>query len=181
MLSGIAKALLAATALSPVALCYMLIACFEGQFGMAFSVGLVCVILTITCSALLRKSKEYIPTEELKITSATPADGGAVAMLIVYLLPLFTANFTDLNWQVWIPAIFLIGGLVATGHCFSFNPLMRIMGWHYFNVNTPEGIGYMLITKQKIKKSLTVIDGKSVLEKLTIIPLTEYIMVDIKE
>lgn len=172
MLSGIAKILLAATALAPVALCYMLIACLEGQYEVGAIIGLLCCALTFSCSVLLKRSGDYIETESLKITSASPADGEAVAMLLIYLLPLFTANFADLNWQIWIPAIFLIGGLVGTGHCFSFNPLMRIMGWHFFSVQTPEGIGYLVITKQKIKNTK---------DALTIIQLTEYIMVDTKE
>lgn len=172
MLSGVAKTVLTATALAPVGLCYAWVAYFEGQSTVAVLVVWLCLFLIYMCNWILTVSKGYIPNEEFKITSAAPADGEAIAMLLVYLLPLFTAEFTTLNWGVWMPALMFIALLTGTGHCFNFNPLLRIMGWHFFSVHTPEGIGYLLITKKKIK------DTKNV---LTVKPFTEYIMVDTEE
>lgn len=181
MLSGLAKTLLTATALAPVALCYTWVALMAGQAEIAFIIALFCCLLTMACNKILLVSKNYIETEILKINAATPADGEAVAMLLVYLLPLFTAKFIDLNWAMWVPALFIIGGLIGTGHCFNFNPLLRIMGWHFFNVQTPEGVGYVLVTKKKIKKAIDKKNDQEIPIEFKIIPLTAYLMVDIEE
>lgn len=172
MLSGIAKTALTATALAPVALCYAWVAATGGQYSTAYYIIMACLILFFLCNYILGKAKDYVPDEELKIVSAECADGEAIAMLLMYLLPLFTSKFGDLYWGVWVPAMVLIALIVGTGNCFNFNPLLRLQGWHFFKVGTPEGVTYLLLTKKKIKNTTG---------KITIIPLTEYIMMDTEE
>jgi hypothetical protein len=90
--------------------------------------------------------------------------------MLVYLLPLFTSDFNSLNWVVWIPAILIIGLLVGTGYSYHFNPILGLLGWHFYRVSTPEGVTYVLLTKKELRAAR---------ENLKVGQLTEYIVVDL--
>lgn len=93
-----------------------------------------------------------------------------MGFLLLYLLPLFTAQFATLNWQVWVPTIVIFAAVVATGHNYHFNPLLGLMGWHFYKVGTREGITYVLITKKQLRNTTGSIEVGQ---------LTEYIVIDL--
>ena len=100
------------------------------------------------------------------------ADRENIAFLLLYLLPLFTVEIATLNWQVWIPALLIFGTVVATGYTYHFNPLLGLLGWHFYKVNTKEGVTYVLITKKHLQTAT---------EAVTVGQLTEYIVMDLEE
>ncbi|RWT04598.1 hypothetical protein [Aeromonas caviae] len=53
---------------------------------------------------------------------------------------------------------------------YHFNPLLGLMGWHFYKVSTPEGVTYVLVTKKELRRAQ---------EGLTVVQLTEYIVLDI--
>jgi hypothetical protein len=103
-------------------------------------------------------------------TTVEAADRENIAFLLLYLLPLFTTDFATLNWDVWIPAVLIFGAVVATGYSYHFNPLLGLMGWHFYKVGTREGVTYVLITKKQLR------DAPGALE---VGQLTEYIVMDV--
>lgn len=172
MFSWLARILLTATALAPAGLSYAWVAFSDGHLKASLIILGVCVILFAICLFLLHYAQKNIERQELTTTSMEPVDGEVIASLLLYILPLFTANFASLNWDVWPPALVIFLIIVSTGYAFQFNPLLNVMGWHFFKVHTPEGITYLLITKQNIKNVKQVIIGGQ---------LTEYIMIDLGE
>ncbi|MGO4843118.1 hypothetical protein AB4144_63685, partial [Rhizobiaceae sp. 2RAB30] len=61
-----------------------------------------------------------------KPISIEAADRENMGFLILYLLPLFTAQFNALNWDVWLPATLIFAAVVATGYSYHFNPLLGL-------------------------------------------------------
>jgi hypothetical protein len=170
MLSRFAKLLLTSTAIVPVLLTYAWVAFMagEGRLGIILLAG--CIGLTFACLGLLRYAKENLERMNFAATTVEAADRENIAFLLLYLLPLFTTDFATLNWSVWIPAILIFGAVVATGYSYHFNPLLGLMGWHFYKVGTKEGVTYVLITKKQLRNATGALDVGQ---------LTEYIVMDV--
>jgi len=172
MLSSIARLVLTSTAISPVLVTYAWVAFKSEKNWVALILFLSCVALTWICLKLLAYAQRNLERSKFKVTSVEAADRENMGFLLLYLLPLFTSSFDSLNWDFWIPAVITFGAVVATGYSYHFNPLLGIMGWHFYKVGTAEGVTYILITKKQIRNAS---------ETVEIGQLTEYIVMDMGE
>lgn len=172
MLSWIAKLLLTSTAIAPVLLTYAWVAYYAGHRAEAATLLVTCLILVWTCIRMLRYAKQQLERVKFTATTVEAADRENMGFLLLYLLPLFTAQFAALNWQVWVPAIAIFGSVVVTGYNYHFNPLLGLMGWHFYKVGTDEGVTYVLITRKQLRKAS---------EAIEVGQLTEYIVIDVGE
>lgn len=77
-----------------------------------------------------------------------------IVFLLAYLIPFVSADsimFTD-EWMTGLyifAIIFLV--IVHTG-AFHFNPVMGLLGYHFYSVKNKEGISYLLISKHEIRR-----------------------------
>jgi hypothetical protein len=133
---------------------------------------LTCAALVAVCLGMLSYSKKHLERIPFSTITAEAADRENIGFLLLYLLPLFTSSFSALNWQVWIPAIAIFAAVVGTGYSYHFNPLLGLMGWHFYKVGTKEGVTYVLITKKHLRNATTTIEVGQ---------LTEYIVLDLGE
>lgn len=170
MLSRVAKLMLTSTAIAPVLLTYAWVAFQSGDSCVALILAASCIALAFVCWLLLRYAKNNLERMSFKPVSIEAADRENMGFLLLYLLPLFTAQFDALNWNVWIPAILIFAAVVATGYSYHFNPLLGLMGWHFYKVGTAEGVTYVLITKKQLRNATDTVE---------IGQLTEYIVLDL--
>ncbi|MCR9257790.1 MAG: hypothetical protein NXI16_17035 [Alphaproteobacteria bacterium] len=170
MLNWLAKLLLTSTAIAPVLLTYAWVAYQAGESKQAATLLGVCIVLILVCLGLLRYAKANLERMNFSATTVEAADRENMGFLLLYLLPLFTAQFSTLNWQVWVPAIVIFAGVVATGYSYHFNPLLGLLGWHFYKVSTKEGVTYVLITKKQLRNAT---------EAIEVGQLTEYIVIDV--
>lgn len=170
MLNWLAKLLLTSTAIAPVLITYAWVAYQADELLQAALLLVACVVLILICTLMLRYSKKHLERVKFSATTVEAADRENMGFLLLYMLPLFTAQFTALNWQVWIPAIMIFAAVVATGYSYHFNPLLGLMGWHFYKVGTKEGVTYVLITKKQLRNAT---------ETIEVSQLTEYIVLDV--
>ena len=170
MLSRLARLMLTATAIAPVLLTYAWVALQSGNSRMAVGLAVGSFALIVICWLLLRYARRNLERMSFRPTKIEAADRENIAFLILYLLPLFTAQFKDLQWNIWIPVILVFAAVVATGYSYHFNPLLGLMGWHFYKAETEEGVTYVLITKRQLRKAK---------EAVEIGQLTEYIVLDL--
>lgn len=171
MLSKAARLMLTSTAVAPVLLTYAWVAFQAGDGHVAAVLLIACALLVLTCLGLLAYGKRNLERMKFSAVSVEAADRENIAFLLLYLLPLFTAQFATLNWQVWLPAVIVFGAVVATGYSYHFNPLLGLMGWHFYKVGTKEGVTYVLVTKKQLRNAT---------ETIEVGQLTEYIVVDLE-
>jgi hypothetical protein len=172
VLSSFAKLLLTSTAIAPVLFTYAYVAYNSHAHQQAWILAaLGCVLLSL-CLFMLSYSKKHLERIEFSTTTAEVADRENIGFLLLYLLPLFTSSFASLNWKLWAPAIVVFAAVVATGYSYHFNPLLGLMGWHFYKVGTKEGITYVLITKKQLRNATATIEVGQ---------LTEYIVIDLGE
>ena len=170
MLSPFAKPLLTSTAIAPVLLVYAWVAYQAGDFKMLFIFLLLCATLVAICIWILKDAEKHLERMRFAVTTIEAADRENISFLLLYLLPLFTEDFSTFNWNIWIPVIVIFAFVVATGYNYHFNPLLGLFGWHFYKVGTKEGVTYVLITKKQLR---------NVTETIEVGQLTEYIVMDV--
>lgn len=169
MFSKLAKLMLMFTSIAPVGLTYSWVAFQEGFEFTALILFVCCISLAWICAKLLSYAEKNLPKSKFKITSIEPSDSENIAFMLLYLLPLFESNFAGLNWQVWIPAIVIFAAVIISGYGYHFNPMLGLLGWHFYKVGTNEGVTYLFISRQKFSSANV---------SLAIGKLTEYIILD---
>jgi len=170
MLNWLAKLLLTSTAIAPVLITYAWVAYQASEALQAAILLVACMTLIVICILVLRYARKHLERANFSATTVEAADRENMGFLLLYLLPLFTAQFDSLNWQVWVPAIAIFAAVVATGYSYHFNPLLGLMGWHFYKVGTEEGVTYVLITKKQLRRATGAIKVGQ---------LTEYIVLDV--
>ena len=171
MVSLSAKLALTSTALAPVGFTYAVSAWAAGENKAATIIVFVSIFLVILCSTIFAASRRQLAPFQFQIDSLEVADRENTSLIIVYLLPLFTADFEALNWVVWIPAILVIAITVGTGYSYHFNPILGMLGWHFYKATTPDGVSYVVLTKKELR---------STRKDMKVGQLTEYIVVDLE-
>lgn len=172
MFGRLAKFLLITSALAPVGLVYAWIVWRNGQHGMAISIVAACIVMVLVCVYLLRQAGSSLERFPLKITSVEPADRENIAFMLLYLSPLFTSELGQLNINLLVPTLLIFTLLTATGYNYHFNPLLGLAGWHFYKVESAEGVTYVLITRKQLRNTDTI---------NYVAQLTEYIMIDLED
>lgn len=169
MLSVLARLALTATAVAPVLLSFAFAFAFNRQWlYVAIAVG-ACALLTALCYNVIQKARYRLASSTFRFKKIEAADRENIGFLLVYLLPLFTADLSELNWSIWVPAIGIFAWITATGYSYHFNPLLTLFGWHFYRVEAEEGVTYVLLTKRELRTAS---------EPIEVGQLTEYIVLD---
>lgn len=164
------KLLLTLTAMAPVGLVIAWIKFRQGKFFASMSILAISLLLLIVCLMVigLAKKNEVI---RFQVDTIEAADRENLSFLLLYLLPLFTANLEEINWDIGIPLLVVFGITVLTGYSYHFNPLLNLLRWHFYKVSTPEGVTYVLLTKKELRKAS---------KEFKVVQLTEYIVLDVE-
>ncbi|WP_421723366.1 hypothetical protein [Bauldia sp.] len=170
MFSKIAKLLLVASSIAPVGIVYAWVSAVESDYKSAIIILLVSFLLFLFCLYIVTRAQEYVEIERFRATTIEAADRENIAFLILYISPLFAAQFSSLNWYLWVPTIVIFGLITATGYSYHFNPLLGLMGWHFYKVQSTEGVVFVLITKKYLRTSA---------DEFEVCQLTEYILLDV--
>lgn len=171
MLSALAKLMLTGTALAPVALVYAWVLYSDDKAKAALGLIALAAALVATMAGLLWYCRSHLERSKFKVTSIEAADREYITFILLYLSPLFTSEFGELNWHILVPTMIVFVIVISTGYGYHFNPLLGLMGWHFYKVGTEEGVTYVLITKKELR---------SAKQCLTVGQLTEYIVIDIE-
>lgn len=150
MLSFIFKVMLTFSALAPVALVYGLVSFFQNEYAVAAYAGMACVGAVGLCALVLQVGSQHANRSSIKAKEIEAADGENIGFMLLYLLPLFTAQVSDLKWEVWVPTLILLGLLMGNGYAHHFNPLLGVFGWHFYKVMSDEGVTFILISRKRI-------------------------------
>lgn len=111
------------------------------------------VLLVLVCGLVLRRCRKVLPEEPLTTKKVKTADKEVLAFLLVYLLPLFTKDliFTG-NWVTPVYVLGIIAFCVYHSNSFTFNPLLSMAGFHFYEVENDSGMAYLLISKKTIHR-----------------------------
>lgn len=172
MFNWFTKSILTLTALAPVAIVYGYVTYVEGYHLVSLVLYISCMTLWLCLVYILNFSKKHLEKFDLQITSVEPVGQENTSYLLLYLSPLFFNKLETMNLHVVMPAVFIYALITSSSYSYHYNPFISIMRWHFYKVGTPEGVTYLLLTKNKISN----VDR---IKKVG--QLTEYTLIDFSE
>lgn len=147
------KLLFAATSMAPITGAYAINQFRDGQVMWGASFIVLGLSLTLICWAVLAFAARNQQTEPLHVVEVELADKEILAFLIAYLLPVLSRESFDIlaNPLSGFFVLFILLLCVYNSNAFHFNPLLAMVGYHFYEVKTESGIPYMLITRHIIR------------------------------
>ncbi|MEW6058429.1 MAG: hypothetical protein AB1540_17650 [Bdellovibrionota bacterium] len=151
MLSKILRILLALTAIAPLSISMAYI--FGAKIGnsqRAIIATFVCLLLggiALWVIDFARKQLERLP---VTIKKAKSADKEVIGFFIAYVLPLVFKGTGVPDVGAWVLAAGLLLFVLWSTHAMQVNPVLGMFGFHFYEVETEDGITYLLITRRQI-------------------------------
>lgn len=115
---------------------------------------LATILLVFICWGLLVILSRKLSKNTFTVQEFESQDKEVLVFLLTYLLPFISSDklsFTG-EWFTggYIIAIILISLMHADA--FHFNPMMSLMGYHFYSVKGPDNLSYLLITTDPIRR-----------------------------
>lgn len=112
-------------------------------------------LLICLCWWLLAYAKKNAEVLVLHISEFERNDKEILGFLLTYFLPLLSAN--DMTFKgAWLTGayILLVIFLVfAHAGAFHFNPVMGLLGYHFYSVKNAEGMSHVLISRVELRRA----------------------------
>ncbi len=156
MLNWRAKFLLVSTSLSPVLGAVAVNQIALGRQWYCWAPWLVAaILLAITCWGLLRYAARAIQADNFTIQEFERNDKEVLAFLLAYLLPFLSSKDLAFSGE-WITGAYvfiIIFWVIAHAGAFHFNPVMGLLGYHFYAVKNAQGVSYLLISKKQLSRT----------------------------
>lgn len=169
MLNTFAKFLLVSTSLSPLLGAVAVNQFARGEPAMRWGPWLaVALLLVFLCWALLYYAAHNAQRHDFRIKEFERNDKEVLAFLVTYLLPFLSTEKMGFagDWLTGVYVLLIIFLVIAHAGAFHFNPVMGLLGYHFYAVKNDEGVSQLLISKAELRRPgedlLTVRDRKSV-------------------
>lgn len=150
MLNRFAKFLLVATSLSPI---LGAVAVNQYSLGKPTSSWLpwlvVALLLVLICWGLLQYSAHNAQKQTLRIAQFESNDKEVLAFLLAYLLPFISSKDMAFEGQ-WMTGAYIFAIIflvIVHAGIFHFNPVMGLLGYHFYGVKNNEGVALLVISK----------------------------------
>lgn len=159
VLGKIVRVLLAATSIAPltVSLTYVY-AAKEHQYLYAALSALSCVTLGLIAFWVISRAQQKLETLRISIKKAKSADKEVIGFFIAYALPLVFRPPSSLDLGAWVVAAGMLLFVLWNTHTMNVNPVLGMFGFHFYEVETGDGITYLLITRRRINNVLSIAD-----------------------
>lgn len=137
--------------------------------------GLLTLIISFVLVAfqliIIKIARKQLVAKKINISNITPYhENGALAIYITYFVPFIESylgkSFSLGNWVLILVGVLL---LILSSKTIN-NPILRIIGYKFYSIETEQGISMTLITKRELR-------NKNSLSKVT--RLFEYYVMEV--
>jgi hypothetical protein len=173
MLSKFAKLALVATSFAPVLLTLGWIRFLDGKlWPEAVSYG-VCAVLTVgLCLLLIRASRTRLEAIPFRPKSVSTADAEIVGFVLAYLLPFIDAAGVSIRPGVFWFVMGLLALAVWSTNSYHVNPVLGMLGFHFYEVTVEGDITFVLITRKNLRETGKITE---------VVQLTEYMVLELRD
>lgn len=148
-----AKLMLVATSLSPILGAVAIREFSHGKSWTSWGLWLgVAMLLIVICWGLLKYVAKSGQTHIVHIKEFERKDGEVLAFLLAYLLPFVTDKdkaFTD-EWLTGAYVLAILALSIAHAGAFHFNPVMGLLGYHFYAVKNGDGAPILVISEKEL-------------------------------
>ncbi|RXT61679.1 MULTISPECIES: hypothetical protein [Pseudomonas syringae group] len=170
MLGKPTRVLLALTAIAPVSVSLAYIFFSHGISVLYVGLCLVlCISLGVYSRWVIRKAAREFQPLPITIKKAKSADKEVLGFFVAYALPLMFRGDVNPDIGAWAIAGMMLILVLWTTHALHVNPVLGVIGFHFYEVETLEGVTYLLITKRAINNLKSI---------KTVVQITEYGILD---
>ncbi len=114
----------------------------------------ITVLLVVVCWLLLLYAAKNIERSEFKIKEFERSDKEVLAFLLTYLLPFLASDRLEFSGE-WITGAYILLVIflsVSHADAVHFNPVMGLLGYHFYSVKDGDGVPYLLISKDTLRR-----------------------------
>src|SRR5436190_6368774 len=115
---------------------------------------IVAALLIFICWGLLQYAARASQKHTLTITQFEDKDKEVLAFLLAYLLPFAAAKdvLADISWltEAYVFGIILL--VFTHARAFHFNPVMGLLGYHFYSLKDGDGVSVLLIGRSNIRR-----------------------------
>ena len=157
MLGRLIRVLLALTAIAPlsVSLAYIY-ATRDANIQYSVIAGLFCVLLGAGSIWIIQTAQSTLERLPVVIKKAKSADKEVIGFFVAYALPLVFRGQSSQDLGAWLVAGTMLLFVLWSTHSMQVNPVLGMFGYHFYEVETSDGITYLLITRRKINSVLSI-------------------------
>jgi hypothetical protein len=155
MLNTFAKFLLVSTSLSPLLGAVAVNQFARGEPMTRWGAWLaVALLLVFLCWALLRYAAKNAQQHQIHIKEFERTDKEVLAFLVTYLLPFLSTEKMGFagDWVTGAYVLAIIFLVIAHAGAFHFNPVMGLLGYHFYAVKNGDGVSHLLISKDELRR-----------------------------
>ena len=157
MLGRFIRLLLALTAIAPLSISMAYIYAAKHQnLQFAFIATCLCLLLGAVALQVIEKSQRKLERLPVTIKKAKSADKEVIGFFIAYALPLVFRGQSSPDLGAWLVAACMLFFVLWSTHSLQVNPVLGLFGYHFYEVETADGITYLLISKRRIGNALTI-------------------------
>lgn len=152
MLNSSAKYLLTASSVAPVCLTLSFVAVVNKYYAFAaFSLG-IAMLSFFFCWLIINLIRKQISVTHVNLRSVKPANKEITNYFLAYLFPLITDDKLISDWHLacffYISLFFYVG----FSGSYSFNPLLSLLGYKFYEAEDDTSVSFVLISKGKIQQ-----------------------------
>lgn len=155
MLNAFARFLLVSTSLSPLLGAVAVNQFARGEAATRWGAWLiVALLLVFLCWALLRYAAKNGQQHDFHIKEFERNDKEVLAFLVTYLLPFLSTEKMGFagDWLTGAYVLAIIFLVITHAGAFHFNPVMGLLGYHFYAVKNGDGVSHLLISKNELSR-----------------------------
>lgn len=151
MLGRLIRVLLALTAIAPLSISFAYIyAAKEHNYRFAAIAAFSCVLLGAASLWIIDKAGSRLEQLPIVIQKAKSADKEVIGFFVAYALPLIFKGQSAPDLDAWLMAGGLLLFVLWSTHSMQVNPILGMFGFHFYEVETKDGITFLMITRRRI-------------------------------
>lgn len=139
------------SAAAPLAIVFVLIWYLEKKTILlpVICLGISLIIIGIFFDSFIYGKRNLSPIS-VNIINIKPNDHWVFGYVITYLFPLASTVLTDFDYRISIIIVAILIVVIPLVNSISPNPLLFIVGYHFYLIETENGVTYLLMSKRKL-------------------------------
>lgn len=115
----------------------------------------IALLLVFICWGLLHYAARNAQRHKLRVEQFEDNDKEVLAFLLAYLLPLISVKDTvaEIHWLTGTYVLVIILLVFTHARAFHFNPVLGLLGYHFYSLKNGEGVSFLLISRSELRRS----------------------------
>ncbi|MBB2198803.1 hypothetical protein HLH44_15305 [Gluconacetobacter sp. 1c LMG 22058] len=151
MLNNLFRVMLSLTSVCPIFISLAYVEYFrECHFYMALFFIVLFFVIVLLARTIINLSKKKLEIIPISIKKAKSTDKEVISFCASYALPVIFRSNSVSDLQSWLVAASILFFVLLMTNAMPANPVLGVLGYHFYEVDSDAGMGYVLITKKQI-------------------------------